>query len=237
MKRWLSILVVFLCWFPSACFASGFSEYYQNKLFSPTSAPVSARSSSSSSSYASSHSSTGSFITGLYVLGGLIVFGMIASVVGAVVKETKIENEKAAKEEERQKAKVQREIRQWQREQENILKRQQAERDRLEREKAMPAQRRFVAEQRRLMSDSLRYEVLRRDGFRCQICGATAKDGYKLHVDHIYPVSKGGKTELSNLRTLCERCNMGKSDKIEEASPDSWIPTYTPEEFADKFAK
>lgn len=65
------------------------------------------------------------------------------------------------------------------------------------------------------MSDSLRYDVLRRDGFRCQICGITAKEGAKLHVDHIIPVSKGGKTILSNLRTLCDRCNMGKSAKIE----------------------
>ena len=73
----------------------------------------------------------------------------------------------------------------------------------------------FVAEQRRLMSDSIRYNVLRRDGFRCQICGATAKDGVKLHVDHIRPVSKGGRTEMSNLRTLCERCNMGKGAKLE----------------------
>ena len=82
-------------------------------------------------------------------------------------------------------------------------------------EKKISVQRRFIAQQRRLMSDSLRYDVLRRDGFRCQICGATQKDGVRLHVDHIYPVSKGGRTEMSNLRTLCERCNMGKRDKIE----------------------
>ncbi len=56
---------------------------------------------------------------------------------------------------------------------------------------------------------------MRRDGFKCQICGSTAKDGVKLHVDHIIPVSKGGKTEPKNLRTLCDRCNLGKSDKIE----------------------
>lgn len=85
-------------------------------------------------------------------------------------------------------------------------------------QRSIPEHRRFVAEQRRLMKDSLRYDVLARDGFRCQICGATADDGYKLHVDHILPVSKGGKTEMSNLRTLCERCNMGKSDKIETIS-------------------
>lgn len=64
--------------------------------------------------------------------------------------------------------------------------------------------------QRSLMTDKLRYQVLNRDHHRCVICGASAKDGVKLHVDHIIPVSKGGKTELSNLRTLCERCNLGK---------------------------
>ena len=69
--------------------------------------------------------------------------------------------------------------------------------------------------ERAKMSDSLRYDVLRRDGFKCQICGVTAQEGAKLHVDHIIPVSKGGKTILSNLRTLCDRCNMGKSAKIE----------------------
>ena len=69
--------------------------------------------------------------------------------------------------------------------------------------------------ERSKMSASLRYTVLRRDRFRCQICGATQADGVKLHVDHIVPISKGGKTELSNLRTLCEQCNLGKSNKSE----------------------
>ena len=65
------------------------------------------------------------------------------------------------------------------------------------------------------VSDSLRYDVLNRDGFRCVICGASANEGVRLHVDHIIPIAKGGKSEISNLRTLCERCNIGKSDKIE----------------------
>ena len=69
-----------------------------------------------------------------------------------------------------------------------------------------------VRQERLKMSAGLRYQVLQRDQFRCQICGATKEDGVKLHVDHILPVSKGGKTELSNLRTLCDRCNLGKSD-------------------------
>ncbi len=65
------------------------------------------------------------------------------------------------------------------------------------------------------MTDKLRYSILKRDGFRCKICGRTAEDGVKLHVDHIMPVSKGGETISSNLRTLCETCNWGKSDEIE----------------------
>lgn len=69
--------------------------------------------------------------------------------------------------------------------------------------------------ERAKLSDSLRYDVLKRDNFKCQICGSSAQDGVKLHVDHIIPVSKGGKTHLTNLRTLCDRCNMGKSDKLE----------------------
>lgn len=68
--------------------------------------------------------------------------------------------------------------------------------------------------ERAKMSDSLRYDVLKRDGFRCKICGASAEEGAKLHVDHIIPVSKGGKTEMNNLQTLCDRCNIGKSNKI-----------------------
>jgi 5-methylcytosine-specific restriction endonuclease McrA len=58
----------------------------------------------------------------------------------------------------------------------------------------------------------LRAMVLMRDGARCQLCGAEARDGAKLHVDHIVPWSKGGATALHNLRVLCHVCNVGKSD-------------------------
>lgn len=74
---------------------------------------------------------------------------------------------------------------------------------------------RTIQEERARMTDSLRYDILRRDGFRCVLCGASSNDGVKLHIDHIFPVSKGGKTVPENLRTLCERCNRGKSAKIE----------------------
>ncbi|MBE5935809.1 MAG: HNH endonuclease [Lachnospiraceae bacterium] len=68
--------------------------------------------------------------------------------------------------------------------------------------------------ERNKMTDSLRYDILKRDNYRCQICGVTAKEGAKLHVDHIKPIAKGGKTQPDNLQTLCDRCNLGKSDKF-----------------------
>lgn len=68
--------------------------------------------------------------------------------------------------------------------------------------------------ERSQMTPSLRYDVMKRDGFRCQLCGRSASDGVTLEVDHIIPVSKGGKTVMSNLQTLCWDCNRGKSNKL-----------------------
>jgi hypothetical protein len=62
----------------------------------------------------------------------------------------------------------------------------------------------------------LRWRVLKRDSFRCRSCGRSPaiEQGVVLHVDHIIPWSKGGQTAYENLQTLCERCNLGKSDGI-----------------------
>lgn len=59
---------------------------------------------------------------------------------------------------------------------------------------------------------SLRFKVFQRDNFKCRICGASpATDPkIKLHADHIIAFSNGGLTTLSNLQTLCSRCNNGK---------------------------
>lgn len=64
----------------------------------------------------------------------------------------------------------------------------------------------------------LRAKILIRDNCICQMCGASpAKDAdVVLHVDHIYPYSKGGETVEENLRTLCSQCNIGKSDMVVE---------------------
>ena len=66
----------------------------------------------------------------------------------------------------------------------------------------------------RSISDKLRYQVLKKDNFKCCACGASpAKDSsVELHIDHIIPFSKGGDTTIDNLQTLCSKCNFGKSD-------------------------
>jgi 5-methylcytosine-specific restriction endonuclease McrA len=45
-------------------------------------------------------------------------------------------------------------------------------------------------------------------------CGASAKDGIRIHVDHIKPRSKYPKIELdiNNLQILCDDCNIGKGN-------------------------
>ncbi len=59
-----------------------------------------------------------------------------------------------------------------------------------------------------------RFKVMQRDDFKCQICGASPamQAGVLLHVDHIVPVAKGGQATMDNLQTLCQKCNLGKSD-------------------------
>lgn len=65
-------------------------------------------------------------------------------------------------------------------------------------------------------SMKLRFEVLKRDNFKCCACGSSpAKDpAVELHIDHIIPWSKGGETTRNNLQTLCSICNIGKGNTI-----------------------
>ena len=67
----------------------------------------------------------------------------------------------------------------------------------------------------RQMSVGLRYDILRRDNFKCSICGRSPAThaGCVLHVDHVVPLSTGGTTTKENLRSLCADCNMGKGAK------------------------
>lgn len=62
------------------------------------------------------------------------------------------------------------------------------------------------------LTPGVRFAVLQRCNFRCSYCGRSAKD-VTLHIDHIFPRSKGGTDEPSNLTAACRDCNLGKHAK------------------------
>lgn len=83
----------------------------------------------------------------------------------------------------------------------------------------------FKAQQRRLASSVILRRYITQFGNngmgkRCAICGRDERDigvdgkPLKLHLDHIYPVSRGGMTRVDNLRWLCNECNNSKSDLV-----------------------
>jgi len=80
----------------------------------------------------------------------------------------------------------------------------------------------------RSISGRLRAEVLERNGYTCQMCGAGAGDEdeldssrkVRLHIGHIVDRSHGGRNELGNLRALCSACNQGAKNLTQE--PPSW---------------
>ena len=62
------------------------------------------------------------------------------------------------------------------------------------------------------VSGTIKYEILKRARFCCELCGISA---YKkaLEVDHIIPRSHGGSDDKSNLQALCYSCNAMKRDR------------------------
>lgn len=64
--------------------------------------------------------------------------------------------------------------------------------------------------ERSLVSNKLRFAIFNRDGNRCCKCGS--RDN--LEIDHIIPISKGGKSVPNNLQTLCHDCNYQKGNSL-----------------------
>jgi len=70
----------------------------------------------------------------------------------------------------------------------------------------------------RLIPTHVKVEVWRRDGGKCVLCGSMAN----LHYDHDIPFSRGGSSVVAeNVRLLCAKHNLQKSDKIMVLIP--WI--------------
>lgn len=58
-----------------------------------------------------------------------------------------------------------------------------------------------------------RKNVYIRDNYRCQYCGTKSK---KLSIDHVFPASRGGKTEFKNCVACCIECNNSKGSRTPE---------------------
>jgi len=56
-------------------------------------------------------------------------------------------------------------------------------------------------------------KVVRRDNYRCQMCGKPLRDD-EIEFDHIIPLSKGGSSEEHNIRVVCRECNRKKSNNF-----------------------
>lgn len=81
-----------------------------------------------------------------------------------------------------------------------------------------------------------RRELLRRDHHTCQYCGSTKQ----LTIDHVMPLSKGGKHAWDNVVAACERCNQRKGDRtpLQAGMPlrnQPKAPIHPAVAFADKF--
>lgn len=62
---------------------------------------------------------------------------------------------------------------------------------------------------RKPMSPRIRFEIFKRDGFRCAYCGSKPGESV-LRVDHVVPIADGGTDDPQNLVTACDTCNAGK---------------------------
>lgn len=76
-----------------------------------------------------------------------------------------------------------------------------------------------------------RMEIIKRDRYRCKICGRRPDDytDIELHVHHVRPWEKGGLTEEENLITLCDTCHKGlqpheELSLFELLNPDAFLP-------------
>jgi hypothetical protein len=94
----------------------------------------------------------------------------------------------------------------------------------------------------RAPSRKLRMQVLRRDGFRCVVCGRRPTDyvDVELHVHHVLPWGRHGPTAEENLIALCGTCHDGLDPHTEPRlrelaglpGPEEVLTAPEPAEFA-----
>lgn len=58
------------------------------------------------------------------------------------------------------------------------------------------------------IAKSIRRRVYKKSNYKCIVCEATDS----ITIDHIIPLSKGGKNKEENMQTLCKYCNLKKAN-------------------------
>jgi len=66
------------------------------------------------------------------------------------------------------------------------------------------------------ISLSQREVIAIRDDFKCRYCGKEILNHKNLEIDHIIPLSKGGRTNYANLVCCCKKCNQKKLNNLPE---------------------
>lgn len=61
-------------------------------------------------------------------------------------------------------------------------------------------------------SNEQKKQILKRDDYKCVVCGRGSEDGIELQVDHIKPKDLGGTNHISNGQTLCAPHNVQKKN-------------------------
>lgn len=56
--------------------------------------------------------------------------------------------------------------------------------------------------------------LLKKQDYQCGTCQCYLVAVAHKQLDHIIPVSKGGKHTITNVQWLCRSCNIGKGDKL-----------------------
>ena len=70
-----------------------------------------------------------------------------------------------------------------------------------------------------------KYNVSLRDHFECQYCG-THVTSQTVTMDHVWPISRGGKTNWENIVAACPPCNAHKGSDIIKPRRMPYKPTY-----------
>lgn len=63
------------------------------------------------------------------------------------------------------------------------------------------------------LTPAVRAAVIDRDGYVCDICGGDVEPD-DVHIDHVWPVSRGGTSALNNLQVTHSRCNIVKGAQV-----------------------